>query len=146
MISRWSPPAISAPVGSYSHLAAVPPDHEVVFVAGQLGVAPDGTLAGPDAQAQARQALANVEVLLGTLGATPRQLVKLFTMVAGVEHLPGVRAAVKEVFARWFPGSDWPAQSLVVVVALAAPQYVVEIEAVVAVPQALRSDGIADTD
>ena len=33
-----------------------------MFVAGQLGLAPDGTLAGPDAEAQARRTFANVEV------------------------------------------------------------------------------------
>lgn len=104
----------------------------MLFVAGQVGTLPDGTLAGSDAESQARQVLANVEALLATLGAGPGALVKLFTMVAGTEHLPGVRAAMGEAFARWFPASDWPAQSLVVVVALAAPEIVVEIEAVAA--------------
>ena len=59
---RWNPPQVASPLGRYSHLAEVPPGHRLVFVAGQLGLAPDGTLAGPDAEAQARRTFANVEV------------------------------------------------------------------------------------
>lgn len=135
MIRRWSPPQIGPPVGQYSHLAAVPEGHEVVFLAGQVGTLPDGTLAGPDAETQTRQTLANIEALLAALGAGPEHLVKMFTMVAGVEHLAGSRAARKEVFDRWFPAGDWPAHSLIVAAALAAPELTVEIEAVAAVPK-----------
>ncbi|MGH8916906.1 MAG: RidA family protein, partial [Actinomycetes bacterium] len=69
------------------------------------------------------------------LGAGPEHLVKVFTMVAGVEHLAGSRVARKEVFDRWFPEGDWPAQSLIVAAALATPELAVEIEAVAAVPK-----------
>ncbi|WP_214416298.1 RidA family protein [Sphaerisporangium fuscum] len=135
MIRRWSPDDLAPPIGRYSHLAAVPDGHEIVFVAGQVGVLGDGELAGPDAESQARQVFANIETLLASMGAGPEHLVKLFTMVAGTEHLAGCRAAIGEAFGRWYPGGDWPAQSLVVVAALARPDLAVEIEAVVAVPR-----------
>ncbi|MFC0549243.1 hypothetical protein [Kutzneria chonburiensis] len=48
MIRRWNPPSVAAPSGQYSHVATVPAGHELVFVSGQLGLRPDGTLAGPD--------------------------------------------------------------------------------------------------
>lgn len=135
MIRRWSPAEVGPPLGQYSHLAAVPEGHELVFLAGQVGTLPDGTLAGPDAEAQTRQVLANIEALLASLGAGPEHVVKLFTMVAGVEHLAGSRAARTEVFERWFPAGDWPAHSLIVAAALATPELAVEIEAVAAVPK-----------
>jgi 2-iminobutanoate/2-iminopropanoate deaminase len=135
MIRRWSPARVAPPVGQYSHLAAVPGDHELVFVSGQVGLREDGTLAGPDAESQTRQAFANIGALLDALGAGPEHVVKLLTFVSGTEHLAGSRTAREEIFASWYPGGDWPAHSLMVVAALARPDLTVEVEAVVAAPR-----------
>jgi len=135
VVKRWNPDSMAAPIGRYRHLAQVPAGHELVLVAGQIGVRPDGMLAGPDAEAQAREVLANVERALAAAGAEPGQLVKVFTMVAGTEHLPGIRTAMGEAFERWFPEGDWPTQSMIVVAGLAKPELVVEIEAMAAVPR-----------
>ncbi|GAA2897572.1 RidA family protein [Streptosporangium fragile] len=135
MIRRWNPTGLAAPIGQYSHLASVPADHELVMISGQVGVLPDGTLAGPDAETQTRQVFANIGRLLDSLGAGPEHLVKLFTMVAGVEHLEGCRAARQEAFAKWYPDGDWPAHSLAVVAALATPELTVEVEGMVALPR-----------
>jgi 2-iminobutanoate/2-iminopropanoate deaminase len=135
MIRRWSPAGLAAPIGQYSHLAAVPSDHEVVFISGQVGALEDGTLAGPDAEAQTRQAFENIGRLLASLDAGPANLVKLVTMVSAREHLAGCRTAREEVFAAWYPGGDWPAHSLMVVDSLAAPELTVEIEGMAAVPR-----------
>jgi 2-iminobutanoate/2-iminopropanoate deaminase len=134
MIRRWSPAEIGPPVGQYSHLAVAPADHQLVFLAGQVGTDAAGELAGPGARAQSRQIFANIEALLASAGATPAHLLKIFTMVAGEAHLAGVRAARAEVLNRWFPAGDWPAQSLIVVSALAAAELVVEVEAVAGIP------------
>jgi enamine deaminase RidA (YjgF/YER057c/UK114 family) len=135
LIHRWNPATLAPPIGQYSHLAAVPAGHELVMISGQVGVLPDGSLAGPDAETQTRQIFANIERLLDSLGAGPEHLVKLFTLIAGVEHLDGCRAARQEVFAKWYPDGDWPAHSLAVVVALADPALTVEIEGVAALPR-----------
>jgi 2-iminobutanoate/2-iminopropanoate deaminase len=135
MIRRWSPPEIGPPVGQYSHLALAPADHDLVFIAGQVGTLPDGTMAGPGAEEQTRQIYRNIGALLAAAGGGPEHLVKVFTMVAGKEQLAGSRAGRAEAFAEWFPGQDWPAQSLIVVSALAAPEIVVEVEAWAAVPR-----------
>lgn len=135
MIRRWSPAGPAAPIGQYSHLAAVPPDHELIFIAGQVGALADGTLAGPDAETQTRQAFANIGLLLASLDAGPANLVKLVTMVSAREHLAGCRTAREEVFAAWYPEGDWPAHSLMVVDSLAGPELTVEIEGMAAVPR-----------
>lgn len=134
MIRRWSPAEAPAPLAAYNHLAAVPPDHQLIIFAGQVGTLPDGTLAGPDAETQARRALANIETLLTTLNATPANLVKLSTLVAGPEHLPGLRAALRDTLATWFPTGDAPPNTLAIVAGLATPALTVEIEAMAAVP------------
>lgn len=135
MIRRWSPDGLAAPIGQYSHLASVPPDHELVFISGQVGALEDGTLAGPDAESQTRQAFVNIATLLDSLGAGPANLVKLLTMVSAREHLAGSRAAREKIFAAWYPEGDWPAHSLMVVDSLAAPELTVEIVGVAAVPR-----------
>ncbi|MFE0026731.1 RidA family protein [Amycolatopsis sp. NPDC059021] len=135
MIRRWNPDTVAAPLGAYSHLAHVPADHELVVMAGQIGVLPEGGLAGEDVTAQTEAVYANIERLLEAAGAGPRQLVKVFSMVASTEHLPGYRAAMREVFTRWFPDGDWPAHSMIVVAALAKPELLVEVEALAALPR-----------
>lgn len=135
MVRRWNPAEVAPPVGRYSHLATAPAGSQLVFFSGQVGVLPDGALAGRDAESQTRQILANLELLLSSLGAGPQHLMKLTTFLAGTEHLDGCRAAMKAAFEAWFPDGDWPAQTLVVVAALAAPELAVEIEAVAAVPR-----------
>lgn len=135
MIRRWNPETVAAPIGPYSHLAHVPADHELVVVSGQVGVLPGGELAGPDAESQTRAVFANLERLLEAADAGPGNLVKVFSMLSGTEHLDGFRTASREAFTRWYPQADWPAQSLIVVAALASPELVVEVEALVAVPK-----------
>jgi hypothetical protein len=44
MISFSNPDGVHAPHGLYSHTATVPADTELVFVSGQVGVRPDGSL------------------------------------------------------------------------------------------------------
>ncbi|TDD05228.1 RidA family protein [Nonomuraea deserti] len=134
MVRRWSPPEVGAPLAKYHHLAAAPADSELLFIAGQVGTDATGALVGDDAAAQARQIFANIETLLASAGSGPEHLLRLFTMVAGTEHLAGFRSTLDEVFAAWFPGGDWPANSLIVAAALAAPEIVVEVEAVAVVP------------
>ncbi|WP_370964812.1 RidA family protein [Amycolatopsis sp. cg9] len=90
---RWNPDTVAPPLGRYSHLTQVPPGHRLVFLAGQLGVRPDGTLARPDTESQAMQLFANVSELLAAEGAGPEHLVKLLTLAAGTKHLNGYRAA-----------------------------------------------------
>ncbi|MCK2242889.1 MULTISPECIES: RidA family protein [unclassified Crossiella] len=134
MIQRWKPAVIGPPVGQYSHLASAPADHELLFIAGQIGSRLDGTMAA-DAETQTRQAHENLAALLAAAGGGPEHLVKMFTMVAGTEHLPAVRAGRVELFEKWFPDKDWPAHSLIVVAGLAAPHILIEVEAVAAIPR-----------
>ena len=138
-VRRWNPTEIAPPIGKYSHLAEGPSGHRLIFVSGQVGNLPDGTLAGPGAVEQTRQVFANLEALLAHLGVTPGHIVKLLTFVAGTEHLPGFGAARDEVFARWYPDGGYPGHSLAVVAALAGPDLAVEMEAVVAVPDSGES-------
>ena len=103
MIRRWNPGRWHRRSASTATSPRCRPAMSWCSISGQVGVLPDGTLAGAGAQAQTRQALANIELLLDSLGAGPQHLVKLFTLVAGAEHVEGCRTARAETFARLVP-------------------------------------------
>lgn len=133
-VERRSTDRIAPPLGAYSHAARVPPDGAVLHIAGQVGNAPDGTVA-PDAYGQTVQALRNIAAVVEDAGGTPAEgLVSLFTMVASREALPDVRRGIGEVFAEWFPEGDYPINSLCVVAGLAREDLLVEIASVAVVP------------
>ena len=133
MLSRSNPAAVPPPIGRYHDTTTVPGEADLVF--GQVGHQVDGISMAQDSAGQARQAFRNLGAILEDLSATPRQVAKILTFVAGAEHLPGFFAARDDVFARWYPEGDVPAHSLAVVAGLAAPDLLAEIEAVVAVPR-----------
>jgi 2-iminobutanoate/2-iminopropanoate deaminase len=140
MIRRWNPPGVVQPVAQYSHLVSVPSDHELLLISGQFGLLPDGTLAGVDAETQSRQIFLNIETLLASAGAGPEHLVKLFTMVTGVEHLEGSRRARQEVFARWYPHGGYPTNSIAVLAALGTSELVVQIDGMAAIPARIAAE------
>ncbi len=127
---RWSPRAVAAPLGSYSHLAEAPAGHRLVSISGQVGNSRDGGLAGEDIVVQTRQALVNIEALLTASGVTPANLLRLRSFVVGADNLVGFRQELSAAYARWFSDSahGFPGHTLLVVQALANPALLVEIE------------------
>jgi 2-iminobutanoate/2-iminopropanoate deaminase len=142
---HWNPAEVAAPVGKYSHLAEVPPGHRLLFISGQVGNTPDGRLVGPDASAQTQQALVNIETLLTSEGATPANILRLQSFVAGKFNLDGFRQGLSATYERWFPDGQggYPGHSLLVVQALAGPDIWVEIEGWFTLPpHAASSQGV----
>jgi enamine deaminase RidA (YjgF/YER057c/UK114 family) len=134
MLRRSNPSDVPAPVAPYHHVVTVPAGTDLAFVSGQVGTYADGRPLDPDATAQAAQAFANLGAIVADLGATPGDIVKFTTLVVGAEGLAGFRAARGPAFADWYPDGDVPASTLMIVAGLAAPEFLVEIEAIVALP------------
>ena len=122
-----------AAVGPYSQAVRI---GDLVFTAGQLGIVP-GTkkFAGPDVQAQTRQALENVKAILKAAGSCMRHVVKTTVFLVDI----GEFAQMNEVYAEFFP-EDPPARSAVQVAALPLGARV-EIEAVAEACDCDHSDG-----
>ena len=95
-----------------------------IFLRGQTGMTLGRDLVGlNDAGAQARQAIANVRVLLADAGADIAHATRLVTYVTDRAHLAAVREAVAPAFA------DAPVASTELVVkGLAAPELLMEID------------------
>jgi len=126
MLSRITPADIHPPAANYSHATAVPPNARWLYLSGQVGVAPDGTIPD-DAAAQAELCFANIEAILREAGMAPSDLVRLTTYLIDARD----RHAYMAVRDR-FVGSPPPGSTLVVVAALAAPRYRIEVEAIAA--------------
>ena len=96
---------------------------DTVWLAGQLGIGPDGK-PGADIEAQARLAFENVARVLEAAGASLADVVELTTYHIAMDDLPTV-AAVKGGF---FP-QDYPAWTAVGVTQLALPEMLIEVKA-----------------
>jgi len=111
----------------YSHAAKA---GGLLFLAGQVAQDPDGNVVGRgDVEAQAVQIFDNLRAVLASAGATLNDVVKLTTYTTNVAY----RAKIAEVRGRYFT-TYFPPNTFVVVASLATPDYLLEIEAVAAVP------------
>ena len=111
----------------YSHVAKA---GDTVYIAGQVALDTRGNLAGKgDAEAQTRQAYANLQAILVELGAGLEDIVKLTTYLTDRSHLEAFRRARNRIFKDPFPPN-----TLLFVSGLAHPDYLVEIEAVAYLP------------
>jgi enamine deaminase RidA (YjgF/YER057c/UK114 family) len=101
-----------------------------VYIAGQVSVNPEGNVVGKgDAEAQVRQVWRNLEAAAKGAGGTLQNIVKTTTYVTSIEHAGAVRKVRDELFRSGNP----PTSTLLVISALASPDYLVEIEAIAVV-------------
>ena len=126
MIAFLNPPTVHAPGGAYSHSAVVPAGAELIFLSGQVGMRPDGSLPS-SISAQADQVFANISSLLASHGLDASALVKLTMFVVAGQDIQAVRAARAN-----FLGAHRPASTAVFVSQLVDPAWHVEVEAIAA--------------
>jgi enamine deaminase RidA (YjgF/YER057c/UK114 family) len=100
-----------------------------IHVSGQVAIDEKGALVGGnDLGQQTTQVMCNLGRALESAGASFADVVKITTYVVG--YRPEQRAIVGQARAPFFAGRTPPASTLVGVAALAAPEWLVEIEAV----------------
>ena len=126
MLKFSDPPTIHQPGPAYSHSAIVPAGTELVFISGQVGLRPDGSLP-ESAGEQARQVFENLSAVLAAHGLDATALVKITTFVRTGADLQAVRAERST-----FMAGHRPTSTLVFVPQLADPAWLVEVEAVAA--------------
>lgn len=95
-----------------------------VFVSGQLGVRPDGSLAGETIEAQTEQTFENVKAILEAAGTSLDRLVKTTVFLASLDDFQGMN----DVYRRYV-GESPPARATIEVAALPTGG-LIEIEAV----------------
>ncbi len=126
MLSKHNPTTIAAAFSNYSLAVEAPAQARWLHVSGQVGVAPDGSLAeGPEAQMET--AFRNILAILGSAGMGPHDLVKITVFLTRSEDV-GLYRNVRD---RMLAGAT-PASTLLIISALASLDWLVEIEAIAA--------------
>ncbi|HEY9015300.1 MAG TPA: RidA family protein [Gemmatimonadales bacterium] len=132
--SRYiNPPTLVKPNG-YTHVVLAP-DGRTAYIAGQVALDSTGQLVGAkNFEAQARQVFENLRRALASVDGSFDDVVKTTTFVTDAKHVP----ALRELRARYLGAVHPPANTLVIVSALARPELLIEIEAVAVVPRVVR--------
>ena len=127
-----NPPAILAPRG-YSHVVETKGPCRTIYMAGQLGMTPDGKFAGApgDFRAQATQCFENIKAGLAAVGATFEHVVKLNNYLVDMTHLP----LYFEVRDRYVDTKNPPASTTIQISKLARDGALYEVEAIAVVPE-----------
>lgn len=122
MYTTRNPDSIPAPVGRYVHQIEVSNPSRLLFISGQVGNRPDGSVP-EDPVEQFEVALQNVLANVRAAGLGVESLMKLTTYVVGELDPAGRRAVLDRHL-----GAHVSCSTLVFVSALASPAYKVEID------------------
>ena len=128
-MERINPAGLARPSG-FSHAVSVTATR-MVYLAGQTGAGPDGTIVVGGIVRQFEQALSNLLTALGAAGGQPADLVSLTVYLVDVDLY---RAHAKEIGAAWrrLAGPDYPAMAAVGVTRLWDPEALIELQATAA--------------
>jgi enamine deaminase RidA (YjgF/YER057c/UK114 family) len=111
------------PAKGYNHAARA---GKTLYIAGQIANDVQGNLVGRgDFSAQARQVYTNLKNILEEAGGSLKNIVKMTTFLTHYSNLEGYRAVKGEFFT-----DPMPPNTLVFVVSLANPDFLIEVEAV----------------
>jgi enamine deaminase RidA (YjgF/YER057c/UK114 family) len=108
--------------------AVVAEGGKTIYIGGQNGILPDGTMAGDTLAVQTEQAYKNILEILKTVGASQENVVKQTIFVVKGQDIREGYAATQKVWG------DFPtAISFIFVESLGVPGALVEIEAIAVV-------------
>jgi len=120
------------PTRGYSHVVETTSPSRTIYLAGQLGMTPDGKFAGApgDFRAQAVQCFENIKAALAAVGANFAHVVKTTNYFVDIAHLP----ILMEVRNLYVDTKAPPASTALQIVKLAHEGALFEIEAIAVVP------------
>jgi 2-iminobutanoate/2-iminopropanoate deaminase len=126
-----NPASIAKPTG-YTHVVEAAGPGRIIYIAGQLGLDLDNKIIGApgDFRAQAEQVFINLKNALAAVGADFAHVVKLNNYFIDMAHL----GIFREVRDRYIDTSAPPASTAVAISNLARPGALLEVEAVVIMP------------
>jgi len=128
-VNRHSnPDTLHAPLGNFSHVVEVPAGSRLYYLAGQVGVKPDGSFP-PTVEEQMQVCYDNVDAILKDSGLAWTDVVRVKTLVVASE-MERYQAAREEVRRR--TSNPPPASTLIGVACLARPQILIEVEVIAA--------------
>ena len=109
------------PAPGYNHVVKA---GNTVYIAGQVGRKPDGTVAGADIESQTDQVFENMIAALKSVGADLKDLAKITVYLTDRGDMQGFMSTKSKYIS-----TELPAQT-VAIVGLASPDFKVEVEAI----------------
>src|SRR5215470_19107946 len=101
---RHTPDTVAEPLGPYSHAVEVPEGSRLLYVSGEVGVLPNGTV--PEGiEAQAEACWQNITAILADAGMGIGDLVTITSYLVRPEDVPAAGAARARHFGDARPGS-----------------------------------------
>lgn len=130
-IDYINPDSMAKPRG-YSHAVSVSGSRKTIYIGGQNAIDENGNLVGKDDfKKQTEQVLLNIEKILHDVNAGPVNIVKLnINCLQGQNPMDGFQVFQQ----KWGIGQVLPAITVVFVAGLGNPEWLVEIDAIVEIP------------
>jgi enamine deaminase RidA (YjgF/YER057c/UK114 family) len=127
-------PGLPPTVGLYSHAVPTPPGANLLFIAGQLSVDVEGNaVAAGDFEGQMRTTFSNLEAVVTGSGGSMAGVMKMTTYLVDPDHIVRFYDERERLFKALYPTGIYPANTLLVVQRLVRPEFLIEVEAIVAV-------------
>ena len=127
-INIYNPEGLGQPLGLYKHMTRVKAS-ELLVIAGQLSVDRDGNIIGEgDFAAQMTQVFSNIRTALRSAGADFADIVKFTTYVKHASDIDEFMRVRERLWADFFPGGDYPPNTLLVVSRLVHDAFLIEVE------------------
>jgi len=124
-----NPPGMSSPP-TYSHLVEVTGPHRTVYIAGQTGADAKGNVP-KDFRGQAVQVMENIKAVLDSVGGGFEHVVRITSYLTDIA---ANATEFRDVRALYFKKDTLPTATLLQVVRLANPAYLLEVEAIAVLP------------
>lgn len=128
-VTYLNPEGASQAQGQYAHVGT--PDGKLHFIAGQLAVAADGSVAGVgDFETQFRQVYDNLGAVLKGLGGDFNNVVRFTTYLVHSQDIGEFKRLRSEVFPGLFSGDKFPPNTLLIIDRLVEEEFLIEVEAI----------------
>ncbi len=120
------------PSGVFSHATAIEARGRLVFISGMTARRADGTIAGiGDIEAQTRQVCENLKAAIEAAGGQMDDICRVDVYIRNMEHFDIIHKVRREYFKE-----PLPASTMVEVVKMTSPDYLIEISAIAVIPDA----------
>jgi enamine deaminase RidA (YjgF/YER057c/UK114 family) len=126
MNKTYSPDSVAPPFSNYAHAVEAPGNARWLYVSGQLGITKDGSVP-EDFTGQAEQAFRNVIAILEDAGMAVTDIVRVNTYLTDTADIGDYRGIRDRML-----NNHTTASTMLVISALATPQFKIEIEVVAA--------------
>ena len=121
---------IRQPTGHFSHATMIEARGRLVFISGMTSRRADGTIAGVgDIEVQTRQVCENLKAAVEEAGGTMDDICRVDVYIRNMEQFDTIHKVRREYFRE-----PLPASTMVEIVKMTHPDYLIEINAIAVIP------------